>query len=251
MPGYAIGGAGTEVVNGPALSRVVQCVTSDLQVTGSPTVTITVKAGSTIILFIACTISDNRSVSSIADSHATPLTMTQVQTRQFDPNTSACAQCYIGYNAAAGAHTFTLTMSASSTYDVLAIEVDGVLNVATPLDVSAAGNTGNTAVQTLTLGPITTTQPNELLVCVAYGKSSSRPYGAITGWTNALNDTGAASYIEVWWKNVAVAGANSITMSSAPFNQNHYGYLMALKDAAEQAQPQVMSVAAMDRAFAW
>lgn len=206
----------------------VQSVISSNQVSQNPTsASITVSQGSTIIVFVSCSTSDARTVSSVTDGTNT---YQVASAKQSNAGNAAAGYLYYAYNVTAGTYTITVHMNASATFTVVATEVSGATTT-DPRDQNAGNNLGAGSNTTMTVGAVTTTQDAELLLGFAYGTAAGRHFQAIAGWTNRLADQSSTTDMYVWTKAQSSQGSQSIVMTT-PSNQFMYGFLLTLKDAA-------------------
>lgn len=200
-------------------ASVLQSFSSAAQVTASPTVAVTgITAGSTLV--IACYMeSNNRTLDSMSGGGNT---YAQLQARVINGGSNHAATTWYAYNVASGSYTITLTMSASSTYHVACVELGGVTTTDSK-DQAPAGEAAEPG-QTLDVGPTgTLSQADEIAIGCGFGSVSSRPFNAMSGWTQQVNLTNP--YVSVWSQVLSSTSAVSLPLDTAPNNQFIIGFV--------------------------
>lgn len=218
-------------VNLRAASAFVQAFSNHSVVSAAPTVAVTgITAGNTLVICDYMQ-SNNRTLDSMSGGSNT---YAQLQARVINTSSSTAMTVWYAYNVNSGNYTITATHSASSTYSLAVIELSG-LTTTDPKDQTPAGETAEPG-QTLDVGPTgTTTQANEMLVACGAASVSSRPFNAISGWTNRVALTNP--YISVWTKTVSSTGAQSVTLDTTPDNQFIIGFISTFLDASAGSAP--------------
>lgn len=200
-------------------ASVLQAFTSANQTTATPTIAVTgVTAGSTLV--ISCYMqSNNRTLDSMSGGSNT---YAELHARVVSAGSSRGATTWYAYNVTSGNYTITLTMSASSTYDVACVELGGVTSTDSKDQVPAGE--GIDGGQTLSVGPTgTLTQADEIALAFGFASVSARPFNAMSGWTQQVNLTNP--YTSIWSQVVASTTALSAPLDTAPNNQFIIGFI--------------------------
>jgi hypothetical protein len=208
-----------------AASAFVQAFSNHLVVSGSPTVALTgVTAGNTLV-FCVYMQSNNRTLDSMSGGSNS---YSETVARTINTGSNHAMTMWRAFNVSGGDYTVTLTMSASSTYSIGVVELSGVTTT-DPLDSAPAGEVAEPG-QTLDVGPTATlAQANEILVGCGGGSVSSRPFNAMSGWTNRVDLTNP--YLAMWTKTVSATTAQSLPLDTAPNTQFIIGNLASFTDA--------------------
>lgn len=196
------------------------------QTTATPSVAVTgITAGSTLVISMYMQ-SNNRTLDSMSGGGNT---YAELCARVINGGSNHAATVWYAYNVAAGDYTITATMSASSTYSMSVVELGGVTTT-DPKDQTPAGETAEPG-QTLDVGPTgTLSQADEIALGFGYASVSSRPFNAMSGWTNQVDLTNP--YSAIWSKVVASTTALSLPLDTAPNNQFIIGFIATFTAAA-------------------